>query len=137
MAFMARLESLSEAVAFLTGDVPEEFSSLTPKVELIMEEFLVNVVTHAYKGEPGPLELRLRRVIFDGWPHLALKVVDWGPPFDPFEAEEPDLNASLEDKPIGGLGLHLVRNFAAHHSYRRDLESNEIEVWIRGPDQPK
>jgi anti-sigma regulatory factor (Ser/Thr protein kinase) len=133
MAFLTTLESLPEALAFLTGDMPEEFASLTPRVELILEEFLVNVVTHAYKGRPGPLELRLRRVMFDDWPHLALKVVDWGPPFDPFQAEEPDLGLSVEEKPIGGLGLHLVRSFAAHHSYLRDLESNEVEVWIRWP----
>jgi anti-sigma regulatory factor (Ser/Thr protein kinase) len=130
----ARLESLHGALAFLIGGLPEEFSPLAPKVELILEEFLVNAVKHAYRGEPGPLELRLREVYFDGWPHLAIKVVDWGPPFDPFaEAKTPDLSLGLDDRPLGGLGIHLVREMAAHHSYCRDLGANTVEVWVRRP----
>jgi anti-sigma regulatory factor (Ser/Thr protein kinase) len=130
----ARLESLAPVLAFLAGDFPEEFAALTPKVELILEEFLVNVANHAYQGEAGPLEVRIREVLFDGWPHLAIRVADWGPPFDPFaEGKEPDLTLGVEDRPIGGLGLHLVRNMAAHHSYCREMGSNIVEVWVRRP----
>ncbi|MDR2442228.1 MAG: ATP-binding protein [Deltaproteobacteria bacterium] len=130
----AGLDRLDEVRSFLTKDFPDELAALTPSVELILEEFLVNVVTHAYKGSPGPLEVNIRQVTFDDWPHLVLEVVDWGPPFDPFsEATPPELTQDIDDKPIGGLGIHLIRNIAAHHSYCRDRGANSVEVWVRCP----
>jgi anti-sigma regulatory factor (Ser/Thr protein kinase) len=134
VSLTAGLERLGEVRSFLAGSLPEEYASLTPSVELILEEFLVNVVTHAYGGRPGPLEVSLREVMFDGRPHVAIKVVDWGPPFDPFsDAPEPDVALSLDERPIGGLGLRLIRSLVAHHSYFRAAGSNTAEVWVPRP----
>ena len=136
MALTVSLERLDEVRAFLAGNLPVEFASLTPSVELILEEFLVNIVNHAYGGRSGPLEVALREVSFDGWPHLALKVVDWGPPFDPFsDAPEPDVSLDVDARKIGGLGLRLVRAMAAHHSYIRSRGANIVEVWVRSPEK--
>jgi anti-sigma regulatory factor (Ser/Thr protein kinase) len=135
VALTASLGRLDEVRAFLASDLPAEFASLTPSVELILEEFLVNVVKHAYEGKPGPLEASLRFVAFDGRPHLALKVVDWGPPFNPFsDAPEPDVTLDVDSRSIGGLGIRLVRSMAAHHSYFRSGGANTVEVWIKSPN---
>jgi anti-sigma regulatory factor (Ser/Thr protein kinase) len=134
MVFTARLDKIEEVRTFLVDGLPNEYVSLTPSVDLIIEEFLVNVVNHAYKGQPGPLEVSLRQVDFDDWPHLAVKIMDWGPPFNPFEeAPQPDLTLSLEEKSIGGLGIHLVRHMIAHNSYSRERGANTVEVWIKRP----
>jgi anti-sigma regulatory factor (Ser/Thr protein kinase) len=134
LIFTASLDKLDEARSFLTGGLPEEFASITSSVELIFEEFFVNIVNHAYQGQSGPFEVSLRQVLFDDWPHLAMKVVDWGPAFDPFtEAKAPDLNQDIDLKTIGGYGVHLVRNIAAHYSYFRDRGANTVEVWVRRP----
>jgi anti-sigma regulatory factor (Ser/Thr protein kinase) len=135
LALTASLDRLREIQNFLAAAIPEEFASVTPRIELIVEEFLVNAVKHAYGGQPGPLEVSLREVVFDGQPHLALKVVDWGPPFNPFtEAKPADLSLDLEDRPIGGLGIHLIRSAASHTSYFRAMGANTAEVWIQSPE---
>ena len=135
MSLTVDLGRLGEVQAFLTADLPAGYASLTPSVELILEEFLVNAVKHAYAGKPGPLEVSLRAVAFDGLPHLALRVVDWGPPFNPFaDAPEPDVSADVDSRALGGLGIRLVRSIAAHHSYFRSGGANAVEVWIRKPD---
>ena len=135
MALTVGLERLDEVRVFLTGALPAEFASLTPSVELVLEEFLVNVVKHAYSGQPGPLEVALKPVSFDGRPHLALKVVDWGPPFNPFtDAPEPDVTLDLDSRSVGGLGVALIRSMAAHHSYFRAGGANTVEVWIASPE---
>ena len=132
LALTAGPDGLGEIQSFLTSSLPARFASLSPSVELILEEFLVNVINHAYKGQPGPLEVSLREVAFDGQPHLAIKVTDWGPPFDPFSgAKEPDTSLDIDERPIGGLGVHLIRSLAAHHSYCRAMGANTAEVWIR------
>jgi anti-sigma regulatory factor (Ser/Thr protein kinase) len=134
MVFTTSLDKLEEVRTFLSEGLTEEYVGLKPSVDLILEELLVNVVNHAYKGLPGPMEVSLLPVSFDGCPHLAIKIVDWGPPFDPFaEAPEPDLTLSLEEKSIGGLGIHLVRNLIAHSSYVRDRGANAVEVWLKRP----
>jgi anti-sigma regulatory factor (Ser/Thr protein kinase) len=134
MVFTASLDKLEEVRTFLSRDLPDEYVGLKPSVDLILEEFFVNVINHAYEGRPGPLEVSLRQVSFDGLPHLAVKIVDWGPPFNPFdEAPQPDLTLGLDEKSIGGLGIHLVRNMVSHSSYFRDRGANSVEVWLKRP----
>ena len=134
IATLAAIGRLEEIRSVLTADLPEEFSPLALNVELILEEILVNVVNHAYQGAPGPFSASLSEVLFDGWPHLSLRIADWGPPFDPFaSSSEPAGGLELESMPLGGLGLHLVKGIAAHHSYQRDRGANIIEVWLRRP----
>jgi anti-sigma regulatory factor (Ser/Thr protein kinase) len=130
------LDNLSELQAFLTDGLPKGFAALSPSIELILEEFLVNIHTYAYGGSPGPLEVCRRLVSFDGKPHLAVMVRDWGPPFDPFsDSLKPDVNLALEEREVGGLGLHLIKNLASHFSYYRSLESNMAEVWFRQTEE--
>lgn len=69
---------------------------------------------------------------------LLLVLEDDGQPFDPFqEADEPDLDADLDSRPIGGLGLHLVRTFMDVCRYIRIDDRNRLELEKRiKPTQP-
>ena len=50
---------------------------------------------------------------------IELTVEDAGAPFDPTRSREPDIDESLDERAIGGLGLHLVRSLADVFSYQR------------------
>jgi serine/threonine-protein kinase RsbW len=50
---------------------------------------------------------------------LTLTLTDDGEPFDPFRQEAPDTSLPVEDRPIGGLGLHLVPRLVDEVSYER------------------
>jgi anti-sigma regulatory factor (Ser/Thr protein kinase) len=127
-------ERLSEVLGFMTAGLPEGFFALAPQMELVLEELLVNIGHYAYGGAGGEVELSRRLVKFDGWPHLVFLVRDWGPAFDPFEnSPEPDLTSSVERRPVGGLGVHLVRTVASHYCYGRGLGANTTELYFRKP----
>lgn len=122
----ATLENLDRAREFVLGHVP---AALEPKVDLVLEELYLNVVNHAYAGaatgaagwgeveiacgvEPDPASPRF---------HLCLK--DWGPPFDPLALPDPDLDAGLDDREPGGLGVHLVKRMASTLEYVRTADA--------------
>jgi len=105
---------------------------------LVLEELLVNVVKYGYRGRMGPVVLSLT-VQND---RLVGEIVDEGAPFDPTAAPEPDIKSALEERPVGGLGIHLVRNMVDELRYERDGGRNvlnfamTIDDWRRPEDLP-
>ena len=57
---------------------------------------------------------------------MVATIADDGRPFNPFESGPPDTELSLEERPIGGLGVHLVRNVMDRSSYERHGEKNVV-----------
>ena len=132
----ATLEQLVSVNEFLAAHTPEAYRALKSSIELVAEELLVNVFSYAYpEGTEGRAEVGLREVHFDGADLLCFTVKDWGTPFNPFEeAESPDLTLDTESRPIGGLGIFLIRSVSAHQAYSRDEDANIIEVYFAAPD---
>jgi serine/threonine-protein kinase RsbW len=76
------------------------------QIELAVDEACANVVEHAYPGEKqGEMEVSC----YLDTQAFVIRVRDWGTGFDPNSVEEPDVDAPLEDRGLGGLGLFLVR----------------------------
>jgi len=57
---------------------------------------------------------------------LIVQIEDGGMPFNPFLREAPDTTASLEDRDIGGLGIHLVKEVMDDVSYQRNHHLNRV-----------
>ena len=55
---------------------------------------------------------------------LHVEIADFGRVFNPLEADPPDLSRGLADRPIGGLGVFLVRSMVDSIAYRRDADRN-------------
>ena len=92
-------------------------STMIPSLNLALEEAVTNVILYAYpKGIYGPVELDASRVEN----RLVFTLSDSGKPFDPTARPDADISASLEDRQIGGLGIHLVRSImdAVSYEYR-------------------
>lgn len=78
-------------------------------INLAVEEVCVNVVDHGYAGgTPGPIELEFRWADAARPGRLEIVVRDRAPYFDPSDAPEPDLDASLDERRVGGLGWFLI-----------------------------
>lgn len=104
----------------------EEYG-LTPdkvfQLNLAMEEAVVNVMNYAYPGE----ENRTFTVeATTGDDNIVFVIDDEGIPFDPTKAEEPDITLSAEERPIGGLGIMLVRQFMKEVEYERTDGHNRL-----------
>ncbi len=90
---------------------------------LIVEELVTNIVKYGYAGaDAGPLKLTV--TLADG--RVVGTLVDAGAPFDPTAMQTPDVEAAMEDRHIGGLGVHLVRTMSEDFSYRRDDGHNVV-----------
>ncbi len=76
--------------------------------KLCVEEIFLNIASYAYAPEVGPAKVTMS---VEGSPP-TIKIIftfsDNGKPFNPLSNETPDVDASLDDRPIGGLGIFLV-----------------------------
>ncbi len=95
------------------------------RLHLAVDEFVNNAVDHGYgDGRAGEIGVHLRHT----GEALELTLSDDGDPFDPFNAPPPDLTGTVEERRIGGLGVHLVRTFADSFGYRRENGRNIITL---------
>lgn len=96
-----QIRDFVETAANALGFEPE----LIPNVQLAVDEVATNVMLHGYHGQGGSLDVELERVGSD----LVVRLRDEAPPFDPTTVPVPDLTLPLTKRPIGGLGIYLVR----------------------------
>ena len=100
---------------------------LATKINLALEEAVTNVVMYAYpKGTKEKINLEAVR---DG-NTLRFTLTDRGRVFDPTAAPKANIAASLKDRPIGGLGIHLVRTIMDSVTYRRVEGKNVLTMTI-------
>lgn len=122
------LEHLPKINEFISTTVPTPFTSILPQVELAAEELLVNIFSYAYPDATGFAEVGCHVINFDNEPTFCLTVRDWGTPFDPFfEVPTPDTSLDEEKRPIGGLGVYLIKSIVRHYSYSRSDGTNTIK----------
>ncbi len=128
----AEVSSLARVTEFvrrgaLASGLPE---SEWGKLDLVLEEIVVNVARYAYPpGEPGTAEV--------GWSveapgRLVVQVCDRGIAYNPLEGEPPGFEGELEDRPVGGLGIFLVKNLADSVTYTRSGGCNILTFGFLG-----
>ena len=88
------------------------------KVQLAVEEACTNIIKHAYSGEGGIISLSCEKED----DALVITIRDNGRPFDPASIPPPDLEAGVEDRQIGKLGLHFMKKLMDEVTYRFDPE---------------
>jgi anti-sigma regulatory factor (Ser/Thr protein kinase) len=94
-------------------------------VDLVLEELVQNIVSYGFPdGRPGEFELTIDREGTD----LIIALSDNGVAFDPFSLATPDTNLPLEERSIGGLGVHFTRTLMSAYGYRREGDRNRVEL---------
>lgn len=88
------------------------------QLELVVEELFVNIAHYAYA--PGQGEATLRCGVMGAPPELVMQFIDSGRPYNPLDKADPDVDASLAEREIGGLGIYIVKNTmdAVEYEYR-------------------
>ena len=118
----ATLESVSELLDAL--EAYAEAAGISPGVSarlaLVAEEVAANVAMHA----KGASFFQLR--VTPGPQFLDLAIEDDGPEYDPLARAAPDTEAALEDRDIGGLGVHLVKELTQNARYQREDGLNRL-----------
>jgi sigma-B regulation protein RsbU (phosphoserine phosphatase) len=110
----------------------EEFSEkagipmpVAMKVNLVFDELLNNIISYAF---PEGSEHKIRIHAEKSVDRLLIIIEDDGLPFNPFAQSEVDTSQSLDERQIGGLGIHLVKNVMDDFSYERHLDSNVVTL---------
>ena len=92
------------------------------QIDIAIDEILSNIIRYAYGNETGNITVGIREK--NGTAEIIFK--DSGIPYDPLTAKEPDLSLSSEDRPIGGLGIHMVKKMMDTVSYRYENGQNTL-----------
>ena len=127
----AGVESVAEFSKFVRagasgcGIVAEELD----KLDLVLEEILMNVARYGYAPAAGTAEVVYRQ---SGPGKLSVEISDHGRPYNPLEADPPDLGLGLADRPIGGLGVFLVRTLVGSLAYRYEDGRNILSFEFPG-----
>ena len=115
MTEVARMRSFFFSVCREYGIDEETFKTLN----LALEEWVANVINYAYpKGMRGHVEVTAD--VSDNV--LTLVIKDHGAPFDPTQHAEVDIDAELDERAIGGLGIHLIRTIMDSVDYERTAD---------------
>ena len=96
-------------------------------INLVLEEAVVNVVSYAYPDKTQQhlfwVECEINKDKYSTW-----RIIDKGVPFDPTQQEEADITLNAEDRPIGGLGIFMIRQIADSVSYERKDDQNIFTI---------
>ena len=99
------------------------------KFQLVIEEMVSNVIFYAYDSQQQEAAIELRFTWEAGMVSILLR--DWGKPFDPTAKEDPDITLSVDDRPIGGLGIFMVKQLMDEVRYERVGSSNLLTLQKR------
>lgn len=124
MKIKAELESLPKVLAWVRAQVEETNLSEGEKkrVEIALEEAVVNVMMHGAKESEIEIELSCKH---EPDRHIEFELKDLGPPFNPIAHEgQTQSDSSLEERELGGLGLSIMRKYMDTLLYRREGDQN-------------
>jgi serine/threonine-protein kinase RsbW len=97
--------------------------------QVTLDEILSNVVRHAYAGKGQDRQIEVRFALQGGI--LELTVADDAAPFDPLMHGDPDTSLPLDERPLGGLGLLIVKRLMDRVEYERRGDRNRLTCWRR------
>jgi serine/threonine-protein kinase RsbW len=125
--FLVSTQALGAGLSALEGALREAGlpDEAVLELRLVAEELLTNVAAYGYEDADEhwvSVELALQGA------DVTLRFVDDGRPFDPLAAPAPDLTAPVEDRPVGGLGVHLVRSLVDDAGYERVADQNVLTL---------
>ena len=123
----ARLETLPAVLAFIDGILEEIECSMKAQmqIDVVVEELYVNVAHYAYAPGTGPVTIRAEA---GADRELTITFIDEGVPYDPLARPDPDITLSIEERPVGGLGIFMVKNTMDDMTYRREDDRNVLTI---------
>ena len=128
-----RLDAVSteqtDAVLPFVNGILEEMNcppEIQTEIDMAVEELFVNIASYAYPPGTGPAVIRIEA---EGDPPAAvITLIDSGVPFNPLAKPDPDLSLSLDERPIGGLGIYMAKNSMDACSYTYENGRNILTL---------
>ena len=99
-------------------------NSSVMQIELALEEAIVNIINHAYPEKHGKIRFDCQ----GNGSSLVMTIMDFGIPFNILTLEDPDVEASLEEREVGGLGVFFIKKLMDRVEYERKQEGNLLTL---------
>jgi len=118
----SNIEKIPEISALL-GEEMQIFgfgSEMILDTQLAVEEAITNVINHGYKKTGGQIVISSRICP----ERIEVQIMDTAPRFNPLSVPEPDLDSTIDDRNVGGLGIFLIRQVMDEVSYRYEDGKN-------------
>ncbi|MDR1561367.1 MAG: ATP-binding protein [Holosporaceae bacterium] len=97
-------------------------------IVLILDEVVTNIINYAYpNNDEHVFSLNIKKKA-DGY--VYIKLVDNGIAFDPLAKEDPDVESTIEERKIGGLGIFIVKQLSEQVIYSRIDDKNQLEIKV-------
>ena len=121
-----QISELSNVVDFL-DELGEEWElpvGLVFSLNLVMEEALTNIILYGFEdSNQHTIEINFSK---RGGDELSITLIDDGLPYDPTLKADPDITLAVEDRPIGGLGIFLIKKIMDKVEYQRNKNKNHL-----------
>ena len=99
-------------------------NDLTSKIDVCIEEIYTNIASYAYKNKAGFTNISIDKKNNE----IILNFKDEGIEYNPLQKEDPDITLSLEERPIGGLGIFMVKEISKSIEYKRENNRNILTL---------
>ncbi len=125
----ARIESLGEFIQSVSSLAERlRFSQESiQKIQLALEETLVNIFHYAFPDGTGEVTVTCRQ---EDEKRFVIEIEDAGRPFNVLSSTEPDTQSDITDRPIGGLGIFLIKKMMDEVQYRREDKKNILTLTL-------
>lgn len=122
----AKRELVEEVTEFVDGQLEAHDCSAKAQtlIDIAVDELFTNIASYAYGGEAGEAVIEVE--FPDGFAEITFR--DWGVPFNPLDCPDPDVTLPPEDRPIGGLGIFIVKKRMDSVTYRYEDGQNILTI---------
>lgn len=130
MKVPAKIEKLDDVLdmidAFLQTSGCDEKTQYY--VIVSVEELFTNIASYAYDTDDGQVEISCEVTETAGEARLRICMKDWGKAYNPLKRPDPDFNVPFDERPIGGLGVYMVRSFMDLAEYQYQDGCNILTI---------
>lgn len=128
LTIQAVRDNLAQVQSFILAQLKD--ISVPPdieiKINMSVEEIFVNIAQYAYPPKAG--EAVIETDVTDNPPSITITFRDKGIPYDPLSRPDPDITLSVSERPLGGLGVFLVKKMMDEASYEYEDGQNVLTV---------
>ena len=124
----ALIENLDRVLAFVDEEIDKLDCSvkIRTQIDIAVEELFVNICNYAYT--PGTGEAVIRASFEEEPPAVTITFIDSGMAFDPVAKPDPDVELPITERPIGGLGIYMVKQSMDGMYYERKDGHNILTI---------
>lgn len=124
----AKTENLDKVLAFVDQHLEERGCAVQVQmqIDVAVEELFVNIAQYAYAPDTGVATIRVE--LQEDPLVVVITFIDNGVPYNPLAKEDPDITLSAEERPIGGLGIYMVKKSMDDMSYEYKDGQNILRI---------